>query len=520
MNVFIKVQAISLFVCLLAAFSVQGQSSIEKQKKTKFKATITGELHPDLHVDSVQLIVEKDNRFFDDFIPPAYFTAPVREGKFTISIEEDIDHPVYISLWDPSTRSLRKGAFFEKYVMEKDDSVYVKIGKEPNDRSFSGKGAMKYACKLALDVKETSAQFLMSGNSISTANNILYRMCIDSLISGSAFNNGILPEKFKLVNWRRDSLLAVLGTFKQKLSTPIYQLFYTDIISRIQTDLFTGFYGLYIRMMEPGASMDRLRAAYEKHFVEIENIPDSVLAWSYFYPDYVVYKLIESNRFNEKKMTAEQFYGYLKKTYHGEVRQKILTYYFRRKLEFEDNMHVLISDALNTVIKKEEYRTFLEQARTLVVGAPAYNFSLPDVNGKQVRLSDFKGKVVFIDFYYNGCGGCIQYHKNVVAPVKEKFKNNSKVVFMTVSIDKTKEKWLEGINSGKYTSSQAVNLYTDGQADNHPLIKKYMIRSYPRPMLIGKSGNLFQINGISLGQGPGRGDDRLVMEIEKALAAK
>jgi len=79
-----------------------------------------------------------------------------------------------------------------------------------------------------------------------------------------------------------------------------------------------------------------------------------------------------------------------------------------------------------TVERDGQRVTFVPQTRkrpdrlTIKTGFPAPEFSFVDLNGKKRRLSDYRGKVVLLDFWGSWCGPCVAAVPDLVA-VYEKF---------------------------------------------------------------------------------------------------
>lgn len=129
------------------------------------------------------------------------------------------------------------------------------------------------------------------------------------------------------------------------------------------------------------------------------------------------------------------------------------------------------------------------------------NYAFKDLKGKTVRLSDFKGKLIFIDIWYSGCGFCISANK-ALKVVHRKLKDQN-IVFLSVSIDSNKTKWIESITpgakpsklnpwAGKYAPEKGtVILYTGGTGSNNEFIKRYVPNdTYPKLLLFSQSGKL------------------------------
>ena len=117
------------------------------------------------------------------------------------------------------------------------------------------------------------------------------------------------------------------------------------------------------------------------------------------------------------------------------------------------------------------------------IGSKAPEIALSDVNGKIIKLSSLKGKVVLIDFWASWCRPCRAENPNVVRLYK-KYKNKNFTIF-SISLDQDKNKWIDAINQDKLSWPNHVSELSGWRSTS---ATKYGVSSIPKTFLIDKNG--------------------------------
>lgn len=124
-----------------------------------------------------------------------------------------------------------------------------------------------------------------------------------------------------------------------------------------------------------------------------------------------------------------------------------------------------------------------------VVGDVAPDIQLPNPEGKIIKLSSLKGKVVLLDFWASWCGPCRMENPNVVKAY-QKYKDKGFTVF-SVSLDNDKAKWLKAIEADKLEWSNHVS---DLKGWQSTVARLYGVSGIPSTFLLDKEGNIVAKN--------------------------
>lgn len=138
----------------------------------------------------------------------------------------------------------------------------------------------------------------------------------------------------------------------------------------------------------------------------------------------------------------------------------------------------------------KEYSQFKSEPKAADNGnTMAPEIALKNPEGKVIKLSSLRGKVVLIDFWASWCGPCRQENPNVVK-VYNHYKDKGFTVY-SVSLDKDAEAWKRAIKSDGLIWPNHVS---DLKMWQSPMIQLYGISGIPHTVLIDQKGKIITTN--------------------------
>lgn len=171
----------------------------------------------------------------------------------------------------------------------------------------------------------------------------------------------------------------------------------------------------------------------------------------------------------------------------------MIAYFVQADAKFSQNLYAQLEEKLPNAKYKNQLKMMLPK-REPEVGDMAPDITLADTSGIMLSLSQFRGKVILLDFWASWCGPCRRENPNVVKTYA-KYKDKGFYVF-GVSLDNDGKRWKEAIIKDNLTWAHISDL-KGWQSYGAQL---YQVKGIPQTYLIDANGKIIAKNlrGVDL----------------------
>jgi len=154
------------------------------------------------------------------------------------------------------------------------------------------------------------------------------------------------------------------------------------------------------------------------------------------------------------------------------------------------NLYENLSDQVKKTDLGEALGTRILSLEHTAIGSVAPDFTQNDPEGKPVKLSNFRGKYVLIDFWASWCGPCRKENPSVVKAYAQFKDKNFEILGVSLDNPNAKTAWLKAIENDKLTWTQVSDL----QGWKNQAARLYGVESIPQNFLIDPEGVIIAKN--------------------------
>ena len=148
-----------------------------------------------------------------------------------------------------------------------------------------------------------------------------------------------------------------------------------------------------------------------------------------------------------------------------------------------------IAATYKKTLPAQEIEKQLAKIAPMSAGKASAEFTRTSMDGQTIRLSDFKGKVVLLDFWGSWCGPCRASHPHL-REIYEKYHPKGLEIIGIAnergSLEEATASWKQAVKEDKMQWIQVLN--NEKKDDN--ISKAYYVFGYPTKFIIGKDGKI------------------------------
>lgn len=233
---------------------------------------------------------------------------------------------------------------------------------------------------------------------------------------------------------------------------------------------------------------EKFPKVYEDINLDDENLLKTK-SYLYFVNDYLSFM---TNEIYDRESGQDYIIEYLIITdsliANKEIKGEITFYISKRILKNSKQIDKAFNKAISMISNKkyiEKLSDKYQQLKKIAKGEFATDFEIKDVNGNLVKLSDLRGKPVYIDIWATWCSPCIKEIPKL-KELEEEFQGN--IHFVSICKSDTEDRWKAMIEDKKLGG---IQLFTDEQI---PFFTDFMVQGIPRFILIDKEGKIVEAN--------------------------
>ena len=227
--------------------------------------------------------------------------------------------------------------------------------------------------------------------------------------------------------------------------------------------------------------------------------------------EYIYYKMpIEVNaKTNITDYACEYLNTVCKEVTNAEIKQNLLEMHVGQcvqsgELDIE-KFWTLVNEKCDKSIV-DQYQYLVDAKKNTASGQQCPDVTFSDINGVSHKLSEFFGKVLYIDLWATWCGPCcmeIPYMEKMV----EHYKDDDRIQFISISLDRDRKAWEKKMEEDKPVWPQ----FNASREEDKLISTQWGVASIPRFLIINADRTICNNNAFR------PSDDNFIPQIDAIL---